>query len=344
VAGGVPGPVICSPPLAPGAQAFRELVVTAALRARKSADIVALRIADADLELAIADTAVGAALLPALRHHIHPLVAHGDRHDTATTSVVVWSGPMDPFPWSRGDLGRGGAVAGLSRGPVRATAAADDTSLMLWDDEHRIACCWFAGVAGVTRWDRAAPLRTALHFALAGPHRQLVHGAVVGMGGRGVLLAGPGGAGKSTTALACLQAGLQVVGDDYAAVSFPAGRTQAWNLFRSIKVGEREAGVNGRDDRRTLIVGEDIPGSATEMLELSAVLLPRVAGGPQSSVSTASPAEALRALAPSTLLQIPYEERPSMGLLAQLARALPAYRLNLGADRGVPAIRQVLAA
>ena len=62
------------------------------------------------------------------------------------------------------------------------------------------------------------------------------------------------------------------------------------------------------------------------------------------AVSTATSAEALRALAPSTLLQTPYEEEPSMGLLAQLARSLPAYHLNLGADRGVAAIRQVLTA
>lgn len=335
----------CSDPLAQGANIFRELVVDAALQASKSADIVVLRIAGVDLELAVGDADVGAALLPALRHHIiHPGAVHGDGHDSGTTRLVVWSAPMEPFPWNGEHLRRGGAVAGLSHGPVRATAAADDTSLMLWDDERRIACCWYAGVAGVTRWDRAAPLRTALHFALAGPRRQLVHGAVVGMGGRGVLLAGPGGSGKSTTTFACLQAGMQVVGDDYAAVDFPGGPARAWNLFRSIKVGEREAGPGGRDHRRTLLLGEDLPGSATEMLEVSAVLLPRVTGGPHSSVATASPAEALRALAPSTLLQTPYEEKPSMGLLGQLARAVPSYHLNLGADRGVPAIRQVLAA
>lgn len=337
--------MICSPPLAPGAQAFRELVVAAALRARESADIVVLRIAGVDLELAVADDDVGALLLPALRQHVRTGSAHGNRHDmTDSTRLIVWSGPMEPFPWNGVHLGRGGAVAGLSHGPVRATAAADNTSLMLWDDERRVGCCWFAGVGGVTRWDRAAPLRTALHFALAGPHRQLVHGAVVGSGGRGVLLAGPGGSGKSTTTLACLQAGMQVVGDDYAAVDFTAEPARAWNLYRSIKVGERETGAGGCDHRRTLILGEDLPGAPTEMLELAALLLPRVAGGPHSSVSTATPAQALRALAPSTLLQIPQEKQPSMGLLAQLARTVPAYHLNLGADRGVEVIRGVLAA
>lgn len=303
---------------------------------------MALRIADVPLELAIPDAELEAALLPALRHHVDSGAARLESHDAARTALVVWGGPMEKFPWGDAHLGRGGAVAGLSRGPVRATAAADGSSLMLWDEERRIACCWFAGAGGVTRWDRAAPLRTALHFALAGPHRQLVHGAVMGVGGRGVLLAGPGGSGKSTTTLACLEAGIQVVGDDYSAVDFRAGRTRAWNLYRSIKVGERE--TNGRDRRRTLILGEDLPAAATEMLELSAVLLPRIKGGPQSSVSAATPAEALRALAPSTLLQTPYEEQPSMGLLARLARAVPAFHLDLGADRGVAAIREVLAA
>lgn len=142
-----------------------------ALRAGESAASLPLRIAGVDLELAIVDADVGAALLPALRHHVDPGAGRGARQNTAITRLVVWSGPLEPFPWSGTHLGRGGAVAGLSHGPVRATAAADNTSLMLWDGERHLACCWFAGVDGVTRWDRAAPLRTALHFALAGPER-----------------------------------------------------------------------------------------------------------------------------------------------------------------------------
>jgi hypothetical protein len=343
VAGRTYGAMITARPLAPDAQAFREMLVGEALQAAGSATSLPLRMAGATLQLDIADPDVGAALLPALRHHVAD--AGGSTPQPATIAqLVVWSTPLPPFPWGGEHLGRGGAIAGLSHGAVRATAAADDTSLMLWDDERRLACCWFAGVHGVTRWDRAAPLRTALHFALAAPGRQLVHGATVGAGGRGVLLAGPGGSGKSTTTLACLEAGLQIVGDDYAAVELVGGRARAWNLYGSIKVGERDGGPDGRDDRRSLILGEDLPGAPTEALDLAAVLLPRVVGGPSSSLSRAHHADALRALAPSTLLQAPHEERPSLGLLADLARSLPAHHLNLGADRGVPAIREAVAA
>jgi hypothetical protein len=322
--------------LGPAAQGFREMLVADALRAGETAARAQLRIAGVDLAFDIADPDIAAALLPALRHHVRPV---GGR-ELPLTRLIVWSSPLEPFPWNTRHLGRGGAVEGFSYGSVRAVAAADNTSLVLWDGERHLACCWFAGVSGVTRWDRAAPLRTALHFVLSSPERQLVHGAVVGAGGRGALLAGPGGSGKSATTLACLQAGLEVVGDDYAVVELVGRR--AWNLYGSIKVGEREPGPGGRDDRRTLILGHDLPGTPSESLELAALLLPRVVGGSRSSLAMASPAEALRALAPSTLIQAPYEDQPSLGILAHLARAVPAYHLELGDDRGVPAIREVV--
>ncbi|MBB3748110.1 hypothetical protein FHT44_000571 [Mycolicibacterium sp. BK634] len=322
--------------LAAAPQAFRGMVVNRALHAASSVPALWLRIAGITIQLNIADPELDSALMPALRHHLcEPTSA-------PIVQLVAWSTPLGPFPWGPSHLGRGGSVAGLSHGPVRTCAAPDETSLVLWDSERRLACCWFAGAGGVTRWDRAAPFRTALHFALSGRRHQLIHSAAVGSGGRGALLAGPGGSGKSTTTMACLLAGLQVVGDDYSVIELGDGRARAWNLYNSIKVGER--GPADRDDRRTLIVGDDLPGASTDFLDVAAILLPRVVNARHSTLTPTSSAEALRALAPSTLLQAPAEGKPSLGLLADLARAAPAYHLNLGADRGVPAIAEVVAA
>lgn len=328
-------------------QEFRETFVGEAMRAARSVAPLSLRVAGVSVEIVVADPTVGAALLPALHHLVEGPAVEGPVEGPEAPSdviarVIVWSTPLPPFPWGERHLGRGGAVAGLSHGPVRATASADNTSVMLWDEPRRLACCWFAGPSSVSRWDRSAPLRSALHFALAAPRRQLVHGAAIGVRGRGVLLAGPGGSGKSTTTLACLAAGLQIVGDDYAAIELTDGGARAWNLYGSIKVGERGMGPGGRDERRTLILGEDLPGRPTAALDLAAVLLPRIGGGPQSQLTRASSADSLRALAPSTLLQAPHEEGQSLGILADLARAVPAYHLHLGEDRGVPAIQSAV--
>src|SRR5205807_9852223 len=66
---------------------------------------------------------------------------------------------------------------------------------------------------------RAVPLRPLLGWVLASPGRHLVHAGAVGSEGQGVLLAGSGGAGKSTTAVACVEAGMSYVGDDYVLLS-----------------------------------------------------------------------------------------------------------------------------
>ncbi|MBJ7470530.1 MAG: hypothetical protein JHD16_04480 [Solirubrobacteraceae bacterium] len=333
------------PPLAPAAHAFREdLIERAVEAAANAAERHLLTLAGTSLTLDFGTTELAQALLPALSHHVvagSPLQDLKPALQPAGVRLIVWSDPLPPFPWGGQHLGRGGAITGLSDGPVRAVATTDDSSLVLWDEHRQLACCWFAAPSSVTRWDRAAPLRVALHFALTQAHRHLVHGAVVGQGGRGVLLAGPGGSGKSTTTLACLDAGLDVVGDDYAVVDLRDEAPRAWNLYRSLKVGERRA---DRDDRRTLLLGADRPQQATMYLDLVAILLPRVTGGARSTLQPASRAAALRALAPSTLMQAPYEERPTLGALTALAQALPAWELGLGEDRGVGAITEVLAA
>ena len=66
--------------------------------------------------------------------------------------------------------------------------------------------------------------------------RRIAHAASLGRDGRGILLLGHGGAGKSGTALAGVAAGLQTVGDDYVALSgLRSGR-------RAAAVPHRQAG------------------------------------------------------------------------------------------------------
>ena len=53
-----------------------------------------------------------------------------------------------------------------------------------------------------------------------GKHKQqVVHAASVGTKDGAVLIVGKGGSGKSTSALACLNAGMYYLGDDYTLIS-----------------------------------------------------------------------------------------------------------------------------
>lgn len=71
-------------------------------------------------------------------------------------------------------------------------------------------------------------------------------------------------------------------------------------------------------------------------LPLRAILVPRISGRPETTIEPSTPMAALRALAPSTLLQLPGEGRETMTRLSTLVRRVPIYTLNAGTDmRGI---------
>ena len=66
---------------------------------------------------------------------------------------------------------------------------------------------------------------------------------------------------------------------------------------------------------------------------VGALALPRVAGTERTTWAPASRAEALRRLAPSSILQLPFiSPGPALARMAELALAVPVYRLELGTD------------
>ena len=66
------------------------------------------------------------------------------------------------------------------------------------------------------------------------------------------------------------------------------------------------------------------------------MLAPRIAGGGEHRILPLSPAAALRALAPSTLLQLHPPDPGAFASIARLLRTVPAFALELGPD--IPAI------
>ena len=63
----------------------------------------------------------------------------------------------------------------------------------------------------------------------------MLHAAAVGTADGGVLIVGRGGVGKSTTALACLAAGMKYVADDYLVVQLDP-EPRAFQLYGTAKL------------------------------------------------------------------------------------------------------------
>jgi hypothetical protein len=65
----------------------------------------------------------------------------------------------------------------------------------------------------------------------------LIHGAALGLSGKGLALAGPSGSGKSTLAAGLVGQGYDFLADDLIALSEPDGTIVPWPLPLSIKQG-----------------------------------------------------------------------------------------------------------
>lgn len=217
--------------------------------------------------------------------------------------------------------------------------------LAIYDRDRRRALMRFGPIDSIRKWEAAAPFRTILHWWAADQSLQFVHGAAVGDSRGGVLLVGRSGSGKSTTALACLAGSLHYAGDDYCLVE-PGAPPQVHSLYLSGKGHARTAELvpSLRDsllaaplieDGKRVVYADDIaPGSVTTGFPLVAIVVPQITGGHGSRLQPISAAESLRALAPSTLLQLPGKRSAGLTRLADLVRSVPSWKLFLGDDPG----------
>jgi hypothetical protein len=196
---------------------------------------------------------------------------------------------------------------------------------------------------GIPSWETGSPLRLFLHWAYASAGLRLTHAATLGAKGRGALIVGASGSGKSGTTLAGVLRGLESVGDDYVLVEdgFPPVARSVFAIFKQDPDGLRRAGVApaalpARDlnwhgkiefDARRLA-----PNGLAARMDLRAILLPEIARARQTTIERATAQQAALALAPSAVFQLPGDGAEGFRFFTALARSLPAYKLRLSED------------
>lgn len=272
--------------------------------------------------------------------------------DSGSTGIEVPSRPA-AFDRFRGN----GAIEGTHADGIQAAFVGGAEALSVFDRSTSTGVHWVRDAAAIREYDKPAPLRLLLSWWLETRGVTLVHGAAVGTDDGAALLAGAAGAGKSTTALACLAAGLRYVADDYCAVAtdpeptvhsvYCTGKAVTANLSLLPGLGELVPEPDSYFEEKSIYyLGEHVPELVAPRLPLRAVLVPEIAGGPTTSLEPASPATALGALAPSTLFQLAHAGGTAFARLAQLVRTVPCRRLLVGDDPATAAetIRELLAA
>ncbi|MBI4550867.1 MAG: serine kinase [Candidatus Latescibacteria bacterium] len=310
------------------------------------------RIGGYPVRLRFAGAALIPRLVPALAHH----EALSDGPPPAL-SICLWDSAslgtrMPPPPWSWDDYRARGEVRGYNDGHISTAFAMGSGVLSLLDASQNLALYWVHDARQLPAYESGAPLLTIFSWWMGRHDRQLVHAGAVGLPAGGVLLAGRGGTGKSTTALSCLHSPLSYVSDDYCLLATKPG-PYAYSLYNSAKLDAESlrrlphlapalAQADQLDGGKTLLfLRERYPDSITTGFPVRAILLSRVTGRVETTVRPASPTEGLKALAPSTIFQLSGAHHAALQTMAQVVKQVPCYHLELGTE--VSRIPEVIA-
>jgi hypothetical protein len=239
-----------------------------------------------------------------------------------------------------------GEFLGMHGGPISAIYHPGPDTLSLVDLESGKAFYLGRDEEPLPFWELSSPFRHILHPWFASRGLQYTHAGAVGGANGGVLLAGKGGSGKSTTTLLCASAGMLYAGDDYCLTDAATGCV--YSLYNTAKLKGledlervpvlRERSYNadsfeqGGLGKGTFCLSDLWPERMTARLPLRAIVLPVVTGGRDSSLEPCAVSDALLALTPSTVAQLPQAALADCDRLAALAEKVPAFHLYLGSD------------
>jgi hypothetical protein len=258
--------------------------------------------------------------------------------DSDSTNIV-----MPPPPWQGDDYREGGEIRGFIDDRIHTIFQIGANALSLLDRQRNLGIYWVKTATEIPYYERSAPLRAIFHLWMSQRGIQLIHAGAVGLPSGGVLLVGKGGAGKSTTALACLNSALFYASDDYCLLA-PEPTPTVFSLYSSGKKNADDVGrlpflqvhISNPDrlatEKAVYFLHDNFSDKLLPSFPLKAILIPRLGGKPEKILQPASSATGLAALAPSTIFQLPGAGKAAFQAMAKIVRQVNCYYLNLGSD------------
>ncbi|MFT3732914.1 MAG: serine kinase [Hyphomicrobium sp.] len=271
----------------------------------------------------------------------YPTASASEDEDLRPVTLAILdhaSLPALPF-WPGASPGMGNVALALAEQGLRGAYDPDHRIWYVYDPDRALAVQVMPSFDSRPAWEGSFPARLLIHWSARSEDRGMIHAGTLGHAREGVFLAGAGGAGKSGTTLSGILNGLESAGDDYVAVRFAHGRIETQPVLRLMK--QDEAGLRRLGLKSVAFEGPNWqgkfefdfdslrPGARAGRLAMKAILIPQISGAARSSFRPASGREAMMSLAPSSLYQLYGTWKEDFGLLASIARALPAYHLAL---------------
>ncbi len=241
----------------------------------------------------------------------------------------------------------------------KAVLRASQDIYYLWLDEaggyltaiDRVArrgIVWFTAPDRIASWHTARPFLHAIKgVSLATPWTP-VHAAAVALNGKGVVVVGQSGAGKTSIAIACALAGWDYLGDD--AVILRANPAEVGAIYNSARLRSDMFDVFPEAMAASLGISDDAGEAKAEIdmallhrcdrdgAEVGAIIVPQRSGGSRIGFAPMSRPDAVRTLMAATRQSIMGDDHATFDKLATLVRTVPCYVFDPGRDpSAVPA-------
>ena len=301
-----------------------------------------LEIAGHPLHLRFAGQALGPRLLPALQHLPDP-GASASRFTICLWDAESTDTPLPPPPWDRLDYYERSNMRGYDDGRFKLNFDRRTDVFSAVDNGRDVGIYWTRNGSRISPAEVGSPLRRALQGWARGKGLILTHAAAIGRIDAGMLLAGPGGSGKSTTAVLALGSDLMFAGDDMTLVQADPV-PYAHSLYSSAKIDsaaleripEVWPAVGNRDrldkEKAILFLDNGFRHKLTLGFPLRAIVVAKLSGRSETVACRTSPLAAFRAIAPDTILTMLGDARGVLKVLNRLVHQLPCYELILGSD------------
>jgi len=270
--------------------------------------------------------------------------------DSAGTGVAALPPPCTHACYTdRGD------IWGFSSPRYRSAFHWSEFAIVLLDNATAEGVYWVRNAADLPYWTKASPMRSLFHWLMERGGRQLLHAAAVGDAEGAVLITGKGGLGKSTMALACLQAGMTYLGDDYVVVGLDPA-PWVFSLYSTAKLDPGQMAAfpalaplvskaGGAGEKSVLTLYPARAGQIARALPVRAVLTPRIRPEAETTFAPITKAALTRAAAFTTMAQLPHAGARTEALVGALLDQVPGLEVRPGASMtGIAAaVRKLLA-
>lgn len=311
---------------------------------RNSEFRVNYRIAGTVVCLSFAGEALLPYLTPALEH-----LRTGDNTPPDVT-IHVWDTlstgvRMVPPPCVWADFTDRGDIWGFTSKRIKTAFHWSEYSVNVMDMDSNRGVYWVKDPRAFPYWVYSSPFRTMFHWWTEKNGCQLLHAAAFGTDQGAVLLTGKGGVGKSSTALACLGAGMFFAGDDYVIVKKDP-EPVVYSLYCTGKLNMPDAEqypglkplvappVSPNQEKAVIMLWPHFRDQIQKEMEIKAILTPKVQQQEETTIQPVSFWPVQRAMSFTTMSQLPLVGEKTHHYINSLVSRIPCYNLSLGAVRG----------